>query len=153
MRLELGSGERPTEGFVHLDNRPNLPDLDLIDDASTLELVEPGSCDEIRACHLLEHFSHLDTHRILRLWLGRLRPGGELYLEVPNMRGHIEAWYRRGETDEELVHFLYGGQEYPGNFHATGFTPASLDKALRVAGYRNVQVRNFGLALAATGTR
>lgn len=153
MRLELGSGGRPTEGFTHLDCRDGLPGVDIVDDATTLELVSPGSCSEIRACHLLEHLSHRDTARILGVWLNRLRPGGSLYVEVPNLEGHILAWQIGSSTDERFVTYLFGDQDYPENFHKTMFTPGMLERALTAVGFVDVQTHDFGLVVAASGRR
>lgn len=150
MRLELGSGDNPTEGYTHLDIRPP---ADIVDDASTLESIEYGSCDEIRAMHLLEHFGHRDTHHILRLWCLKLKPGGRILIDVPNVEGHILAWQAQRSSTEQFVEYLYGAQDYPENTHMTGFTQESLGRAMRVAGFQTITVVNFGLALRAAATR
>jgi predicted SAM-dependent methyltransferase len=149
MRLELGSGDRPTDGYVHLDVRPG---ADIVDDASTLSTIDDGSCEEIRAAHLLEHFGHRETLHILRVWWRKLAPGGRLLIEVPDLAGHIRAWGRE-QDDEKLVVYLFGEQDYPENTHRTMFTATTLDRALRVAGFRNIDVVSFGLVLAAKAYR
>ena len=119
MKLELGSGDRPTPGYVHLDERGDLPDIGIVGDATRLDLagVDPLSCEEIRATHLLEHFSHRQTVDLLKHWRTYLKPGGTLYLEVPDLAGHVAAWRRRESTDEMFVEYLYGRQDYEGNYH------------------------------------
>ena len=161
MRLELGSGDRPTPGFVHLDARPDAPDVDIVGDARNLgsdwldhahiDARKPtlGNVEEIRATHLLEHFSHLETIDILKHWRSYLQPGGKLYLEVPNLAGHVEAWRAGRSTDAEFVVYLFGGQEYEGNTHRTMFTEATLRAALKAAGFVWIDVRDVGLVLCA----
>lgn len=152
MRLELGSGERPTVGFTTLDIRHEVKP-DILDDAASLEKVLWSSCDEIRACHLLEHFSHRDSLHIVRTWVRRLKPDGRLYVEVPNLSGHIRAWNQNEESDDELVVFLYGGQDYPDNTHRTAFTATTLERVLRHAGLKRITVQSFGMVLGAEGYR
>ena len=152
MRLELGSGERPTVGFTTLDIRAET-NPDIVDDAASLNTILERSCDEIRACHLLEHFSHRDTLHIVRTWVRRLKPDGRLYIEVPNLAGHIRAWNAAQESDDELVVFLYGAQDYPDNQHRTGFTATTLERVLRQAGLHRITVQSYGMVLGAEGYR
>lgn len=152
MRLELGSGGRPTDGYTHLDCR-DLPDVDIIDDAATLGFIDLNSCIEIRACHLLEHFSWRETEAILAVWRDRLNINGLLHIEVPNLEGHILAWQSTRSTVAQFVEYLYGSQDYPENTHMTAFTPWSLDRALRAVGFRDITIRNLGLVIVAQARR
>lgn len=146
-RLELGSGDRPTERFVHLDCRPDAPGVDIVGDATDLSAL--GFYGEIRACHLLEHISHRDTVRVLRHWREHLWPvAGVLHLEVPNLTGHINRWLK-DRDDAQLVWFVFGEQDHEHNFHRTMFTEGSLRMALLDAGYTHIQVRDIGLVLEA----
>jgi SAM-dependent methyltransferase len=57
---------------------------DVVDDGETLARFEPGSLDFIIANHFIEHARNpLGT---LRRWVDCLRPGGTLYMAVPDMR-------------------------------------------------------------------
>jgi len=164
MRLELGSGDRPTHGFVHLDMRPDAPDLQLCGDATNLD--QTHRCDgyhgplpnearwrEIRATHLLEHFSHRRTVEILEHWSSYLKPGGSIYLEVPNLSGHVNAWKWGQSSDEQFVEYLFGEQDHDGNFHKTMFTERTLRDSLERAGFGRIQVRDLGLVFTAKGSR
>ncbi len=162
MKLELGSGDRPTPGYVHLDVREDAPDVDIVGDAENLLSVHArslrrgirlDSCEEIRATHLLEHFSHQDTVSILKHWRDYLAPGGLLYLEVPNLTAHVNAWKWGQSTDEQFIVYLYGEQDHEHNQHRTAFTQESLRAALEQAGYVDVEMRDVGLVLVGTGRR
>lgn len=148
MRLDLGSGTRPAEGFTRLDIRADVG-ADIVDDASRLATIQDGSCEEIVASHLLEHFGRNQTVDILKLWRSKLTAEGTLRVDVPNIQGHIHSWVTGGITDSHLVNYLYGDQDHDHNYHRTGFTPNSLEKALRDAGFRDVKIRNLGLAMIA----
>ena len=166
VKLELGSGDRPTPGFVHLDARPGAPDVDIVCDASRLDECKPAwvnardewlnpikPCDEIRATHLLEHFSHRDTVELLKHWRSYLKPSGRLYLEVPNLTGHIKQWSAGGSSDSELVVYLFGEQDHEFNQHRTMFSEATLRDSLERAGLIVLDVRDLGLVLCAEAMR
>lgn len=91
LRLELGSGYSPTPGFTHLDLNPNAPHVEIIGPAFPLDL--PGaSVQEIRAVDVLEHLPYRQTAPALAEWARVLRPGGRLYVQVPDA-AEIMAWY------------------------------------------------------------
>lgn len=151
MKLELGSGDRPTDGYTHLDIRPDVG-ADIVADATLPKTWPAGMWDEIRATHMLEHFSHRDTVSILKRWRNRLKPGGLLYLEVPNLQGHVDQW-RWKQNDAEFVTYLFGEQDYPENFHKTMFTEKTLKVALVDAGYERVDIGLCNLVLIARAQR
>ncbi len=174
MKLEIGSGDRPTPGFVHLDIRPDAPDVDLIGDATRLTSAyivfertgprtqtrvspitkpTPGGCEEIRATHVLEHFSHLQTVELLKHWREYLKPSGRLYLEVPNLTGHVNAWRDGDSSDAKFVEYLFGEQDHEFNFHKTMFTEQTLRTSLEQAGLTVISVEDVGLVLCAEAIR
>ena len=81
------------------------------------DLFEPGSFDLIRLNHVLEHLN--DPVRYLRMIAAWLKPGGTLYVEVPN----IET-YCREKSRGNMFH--YG--------HIWNFNPWTLRAAAGVAG-------------------
>lgn len=153
MRLEVGAGDRPTPGFICHDARP-LPGISIVADMWDLpEHVSPGSCVEVRATHLLEHFSHRDTGRVIELWRDLLKPGGHLYIEVPNGEWQVRAAASGSIDWAEFVRLCYGDQDYPGNAHLTSFSMPSLAGVLIDAGLTEVQVMDIGMVLVATAER
>lgn len=91
MRLEIGSGMEPTPGFTHLDLNPDLPQVDIVGPAFPLELLD-ASVDEIRAANIVEHVSYRDTDRMLVDWHRVMRPGGRLFIQVPDAET-IMRWF------------------------------------------------------------
>jgi SAM-dependent methyltransferase/glycosyltransferase involved in cell wall biosynthesis len=61
----------------------NLIDVDIIDDGETLSTFESGSQDFIIANHFLEHCQ--DPVRTIKNFLRVLRPGGFIYMAIPDM--------------------------------------------------------------------
>lgn len=108
MKLELGSGYLPTDGFVHLDINPDAPGVDIVGNAYGLpdEVHDRAPWDELRAVDVLEHISYRHTGHALSEWATLLRPGGRLYVQVPDA-DTIMRWYCA--SDPELKRRLPAG--------------------------------------------
>jgi predicted SAM-dependent methyltransferase len=155
-KLELGAGDRPTEGFIHNDVR-ELPHIEIVCPAEQIgRYISSQTLTHLRATHLLEHFSHRNTVWLLEQWRDLLQPGGLIYVEVPNLMWQAKALAGVAEnmygcSPEEVVVMMYGEQDYEGNFHKTGFTPQLLSGSLRTAGFVNVMVEDVGQVLIGQG--
>lgn len=151
--LEIAAGERPTDGFIHNDARA-LTDIEIVCDAreELLRIVGQGGCSQVRACHVLEHFSYGETVNVLSVWRSMLAKGGYIHIEVPNLAWQTAAHANGEITDEEFVYFAYGEQNYEGNFHFAAFTSELLRRRLAEAGFINANVVDIGQVLVATAT-
>lgn len=130
--VEIGAGERPCPGYLHVDRRP-LHDIEIVADVVRLPLT-PGSARQLRAQHIIEHFPMNDVASIVRGWVECLEIGGSIEIVTPNL-GYIAHGYVDGTVSTtEAVLRLYGEQNYPGNFHYNLFDRTSLKKLLEEAG-------------------
>jgi len=104
MKLEFGSGEKPTkEGFKTCDIR-NVPGVDFVCPAWDIDkLVEENTVQEIFSRHFFEHLTFKQGEKMLEVWHKILVPGGKCEMMLPNMTFHIEQWRRRS-TDREIKH-------------------------------------------------
>ena len=152
--MELGSGYRPwpEPGWEHTDLYPS-PGQTKVDAEELLEWVNEEEWEKIRATHILEHFPFDETRRILEEWHQALIPGGELYIEVPHIVGHIRAWQGAEIPDKQLVTYIFGEQDAPGNFHKAAFTEPILRGELEGAGFKDVRVQDIGMVLNAWAFR
>ena len=148
-RLELGAGYRPSYGFTHQDINPG-NHIEIVCDCR--DMNTPGRWQEVRATHLLEHFSYWETVNVLKNWRNLLVAGGSLYLEVPSLTGQMAAYQEHRIDDRELVRLVYADQDYAENFHYAGFTRAILTEDLEKAGFVNVRVEEYDLILTAWGS-
>jgi len=98
LKLEVGSGGNPTEGYLHLDVDPEAPHVEFRGDI--LALVAPHDYPpeenegvmklrgmkfaEIRAVHFIEHIPWIWIDGLFKLFYDLLEPGGRLYIEVPD---------------------------------------------------------------------
>jgi SAM-dependent methyltransferase len=107
---------------------------DIIDDGGTLKTVPDASYDFVVSSHLIEHLP--DPISGISHWCRVLRPGGLLYLTVPDKRAsfdsrrvrttleHLILDYQRPSAERDFEHYL----EYALHVHR-----ASGDKAIEEA--------------------
>ena len=72
MKLNIGAGTVEIEGFTPVDRRVGL-------EAYPLTYAD-GSVCEIRASHILEHFSEAEVPKVLADWVRVLEPGGRIII-------------------------------------------------------------------------
>lgn len=126
-RLNLGCGPNPMPGYRNLDIEAEIGDLP----------VDDGSCDEIRASHVLEHVSYKRTESVLRHWFSKLRPGGIVKIAVPNLLYIVERLSR--PTDEPIEGYLMGGHLDENDVHKAMFSEDKLRGLLHCCGYDCVE--------------
>jgi len=124
VRLNLGAGDHPLEGWENLDRRSGqeIYPLDRAD----------ASVDEIRASHVLEHFSHRETLDVLRDWVRVLRPAGRLRLAVPDFERIARDYLAGAAAPHEG--YVMGGHVDANDHHGALFDAESLGALMREAG-------------------
>jgi hypothetical protein len=143
LRVNVGCGHVPLEGYVNVDMRA-LPGVDAVADATTLPF-EPGTVAQIHSAHLLEHFPVEQLRRVvLPHWRGLLRPGGELTAIVPDAEAMLADFASGAMSFDDLREVTYGLQEYDGDFHFNMFSREGLASLLRDAGFADVGFRFEG---------
>jgi predicted SAM-dependent methyltransferase len=91
-KLEIGSGNRPTPGFEHLDIDPTLPDLQYCADFRNLDVIENDTFDEILSVHCIEHISWREIKATIKEWVRVLKPGGKIRIVTPSLRFICDAF-------------------------------------------------------------
>lgn len=148
------------EGYqvVRLDIDPrNSPDIC----ANMTDLGEVGSFDVVYCCHALEHLYPHEVHKALAEFYRVLVPYGSAVIMVPDLEDVRP-------TEEILdiptmgpvtgLHLFYGDasqiEQYPYMAHHCGFVKDTLQRAMRLAGFANIQVRRAAAYnLIATGQK
>ena len=134
LRVNIGAGHIPMEGYVNVDMR-ELPGIDVIGTVDNLPF-ETGSLDEIYSSHTLEHFPQETLRRqLLPYWASLLKPGGQLTTVAPDLDAMSNDYVSGATSFEDFREVMYGGQEYEGDSHFTGFTPESFTALLLEAGF------------------
>lgn len=143
-RVHLGCGSHVIPGFVNVDSRA-LPGVDVVSEIGDLSFLEDESCEVIYASHVLEHLATAEVAPFLARCRAKLAPGGRLLVAVPDLeaifRHHLADPRVFGPDPKAVVGYLYGGQDYPQNFHRTGFTYDILAGELARAGF--AEARRF----------
>jgi predicted SAM-dependent methyltransferase len=140
LRINLGAGHLPLPDYVNVDSRA-LDGIDVVAEVGNLPF-ETGSVAEIFSAHFLEHFPREELRRsVLPYLVSLLRPGGTFVAVVPDMEAMVRACADGQVTFEEFFEVTYGGQEYGGDFHFSGFTPHSMRDILAEAGLSTCKVR------------
>jgi len=148
------------EGYkeVRLDIDPrNKPDIV----ASMTNMGEIGSYEVVYCCHALEHLYPHEVGKTLCEFVRVLSPGGTAVIMVPDLEG-VKP------TDEILeiplcgpitgLHLFYGDatqiEQFPHMAHHSGFVQDTLARAMKQAGFVNVNVRRAaGFNLIGTGQK
>lgn len=141
-RLHLGCGSIRLPGFCNVDILAT-PAVDVKSDISKLDNFSDNSIELIYACHVLEHFSHVEAVLVLRRWFEVLAPGGELRISVPDIdrivKIYIDNWQHfQTPGNSPWIGLLYGGQGDPYDFHKTGFNFCWMRHLLEGIGYTQV---------------
>jgi len=131
MKLNLGAGSQPLDGFTNVD----IKDGKL---AYPLDYAD-NSVQEIRASHLLEHFAYSETLEVLRDWVRVLAPGGTLKIAVPNFDIICQAYQSPKRTGAPLEGFLFGAQTDENDYHKSMFDWSKLKACLRAAGLVRIE--------------
>lgn len=90
-KLEVGSGNRPQNGYEHLDLDPACPHVEYVAPMDKIP-VEDNTFDEIISIHVIEHDSWRKGKEILTEWYRVLKPGGKVQLATPNLKFICEMY-------------------------------------------------------------
>lgn len=131
IRLNLGAGEHALPGYRNMDIKWGQPAYPLADYA-------PETVDEVRASHVLEHYSHRDVATVVAEWVRVLKPGGVLKVAVPNFKA-VAALYAEGRPDLPIQGWIMGGHSDDADAHHCLFEPALLRDLLTAAGLVNLR--------------
>lgn len=142
LRLNVGCGHIPLENFVNVDAR-ELPGVDVVAEARRLPF-DPGTVDEVRSTHLIEHFTPTDLKSVLLHWFQVLRPGGILSGVLPDAECMIRAFASGIFSWTNLKEVTFGGQEYAGDYHFAMYSHDDLISTLSNAGFTQIELLEVG---------
>ncbi len=136
MRLDIGCGTNPMEGFTGVDRYVV---MDGIVNADMWDLPYPDdSIDEIYSSHALEHVEKGMIESTLREWRRVLKPGAAALILVPDLEWCCRNWLEH-KTNDWWMDTIFGNQTHAGEFHKTGFTNEIMFKYLGNAGFKEAK--------------
>ena len=145
MKLHLGCGNRKINGFVNIDIQES-PAVDLI--ANIMELpYKENSIDTIYSCCMLEHFGRNNNLRffintcwkdVLNYWYKLLKPGGEVYISVPDFEAVCKEYLNNGDI-LKILGITIGGQKNEEDLHGMIYDYKLLSEELYKQGFSSVE--------------
>ncbi len=139
LRISLGCGDQPLDGYANIDLR-KLPGVDVVAPLDGLP-VEGGSVAELYSANLLGRFPQEDLRRrLMPYWVGLLRPGGVFRAVVPDVATMVQRFAGGAADFNSLSRSLYGSQETDSDSYQSGFTADSLRRLFEEAGLTDVEL-------------
>jgi len=144
--LNLGCAGTRIKGFCNIDASPRAL-CDVVARIDRLKL-SPDSVGTIYSSHVFEHIPRAQAATILAEWYRVLKPGGKLYICVPDQEVLFRIYLDNLPSyDTEKGRYLvdracyltYGGQANRYDFHFYGYSFTTLRHLLESVGYANVQ--------------
>lgn len=144
MKIEFGSGDRPTPGFLSSD----------INSGKGVSFVgnpwELGIKDESVECFLalavMEHLRFVEFEKTLGFVFTKLKKDGTFYFDVPDLvvwcQYYIDSVMGK-ETPFDHKHILstlYGWQRWEGDEHKSGWDKANLLKLLNTYNWTKIEL-------------
>lgn len=136
VKLNIGAGDTKIDGFIPIDRKFGSEACPLPRtvkwEGQTYD-IKTNSVDEIRASHILEHFSFSAARVALQEWVRVLKPGGRLRVAVPDVDKVMSC------ADDNRLFYLMGGQTDENDFHKSAYDERRLTACLEEAGLVNIQ--------------
>lgn len=155
MKLELGCGDRPTEGYLHQDiSSVNGTKLDFECPPDKIDL-KPETLDEVIALGVMEHLNEQDFEETIDHMLKLLKINGVFLFDVPDMKywfGYmncITGMDKNGVSpfnEEHVTNTILGWRRFPGDEHKSFWWEEKLTKFfqdLQLKYYSNELLQNF----------
>lgn len=164
LKLYIGCGPSPVHP-QHLEILGNPSEWTFVDkyvqephiknwDGRFLTEVQDGTVDEIYSSHTLEHFEHGMIPEILKTWHKKLKPGGVLTINVPDIMwalrrlkhlengGMLSGYYTGYNGDHGILSIIFGSQSHEGEYHKGAFTHNYLEWLLTNAGFQGIDIND-----------
>jgi predicted SAM-dependent methyltransferase len=124
IKLNIGAGSTVIPGFTAIDRK-------LGSEAYPLPYPD-GSISEIRASHILEHFTFGEAQTAMQEWSRVLKPGGRIRISVPDVDKVLA-----GDRETRLFH-LMGGQMDADDIHKSAYDRDRLTRLMAQNGLANI---------------
>lgn len=133
--IDIGCGEQKQPNTIGLDCRVT-QEVDVITDATALPF-RTGTLLYVFSSHLVEHFGHTQIPSVLSEWVRVLQKGGIIEIRCPDLRARAMLFFLNPSWQN--LRKIYGEQDYPENFHKSGFSYGLLKGLLNRCGVTRVK--------------
>jgi predicted SAM-dependent methyltransferase len=137
-KLEIGSGNKPMEGYLHFDIRSDV-NADVVGDARKLPFKD-AEFKEIFTRFFLEHLFRSDAKKALKEMHRVLEKNGRLEIIVPNIEYFFKLFLEEtGQKKEWALNKIYGFEKYGEDHHYFGYDEETLTNYLKEAGFKKIK--------------
>lgn len=137
-KLEIGSGNKPKEGYLHFDIR-DIIETDVVGDATKLPFKNE-SFSSIFSRFFLEHLPRSQAKIALSEMHRVLKKEGELEIIVPNLNYFCKLFINEtGQKKEWALNKIYGFEKYGEDHHFFGYDQETLEKFLEEVGFKEIK--------------
>jgi len=144
IRLEIGAGKAPKEGYLHNDVH-KFEHIEYACEAWQISLPS-NSVSEVLAKAVVEHLTRAQVSLLFDKVHEILVPGGIFQFDVPDIRvwcAYLHKLLNGGKTpftEDHIFATFWGWQRWPGDEHKWGWTKESIRGMLKKSGFTNVQI-------------
>jgi predicted SAM-dependent methyltransferase len=148
-RLHIG-GQVRVAGWEVLNANP-APYVDHVCNAANLSQFSDNTFSDIYASHVVEHFDFIgELPSTLKEWCRVLRPGGKIYISVPDLDVLAQLFLQKKELSAaerfSVMQMMFGAHIDQYDHHKVGLNEEILANYLHYCGYVNMRrVKHFGL--------
>jgi len=140
MKIDIGGGEHPKEGFVNVDKYYKFAVIK----ADILNLpFGNNSIEEVYSKHTLEHLSKKEVKLALKEVYRILEPKAKFTVIVPDAEWCMEKWLKDKNKLGRAMDWIFGGQSYEGDLHKIAFTMDILIFLLEEAGFKIINKKTY----------
>lgn len=140
LKVHLGCGNINLQGWINVDAR-EFKHVHLVSDGFDLSQFKENSISEFYLCHVLEHFSFLESEKFLKKLYDLLVPGGIIRISVPDIE-KIFILYSEQKKLKIIKNAIMGGQSYPNDFHKSIYDQEELKNILEKNNFKNISSWN-----------
>lgn len=148
LRINLGCGTLPLEGWVNVD-LAGLP-VDLVWDIRQPLPFQSGSVDAIFHEHVMEHIDPIHGYRLIQECYRLLKPGGVLRIVMPDASKYIHSYvdpdhaFIKQWRPKKITPMLALHSEFYHFGHRALYDYQTLELFCCTAGFQTVEQRQFG---------
>ena len=137
-KLEIGSGPKPKEGYVHFDIRSDV-NADVIGDARKLPFKDE-EFEEVYSRFFLEHLPRKDAILSLKEMNRVLKKKGLIEIIVPNIAYFCKIFVEeKGQKKGWALNKIYGFENYLEDHHYFGYDEETLSTLLKELGFVEIK--------------
>ena len=136
--LNLGCGEDIIDKWINIDINPKNEKVNKLDLVRVSENFDSQTIDKIKLSQVFQLFTIDDGTKLLRDCYNMLKPNGELYIQIPNLRKICSFLAESNMNKHYWLQNLYGDQTNIWEFNKSGYDYEMLTNILREIGFKTI---------------